>query len=333
MKNSNASLCPYCEKQTAALYKNIAETIKVLDDRIKTVSEILQCSVCGGKFTTYDIEEKNYRKVYDIYRERHNLLPAGKITEIRTKLNLSPYEFGLLLNLSEEAVNNIEGGYPFLNEVNKQILSIQETGKALEVLNIKQKDLPKRNYLSIKNKLIKTSPQEYFFNAKKQDLETGFRNFNIDKVENLILYILKKAKNIGKTKLNKLLFYCDFKYFKEYTVSITGITYIHLPLGPVPDNYEIIINDLMKNKKISSDEVFTSYGSLKEYSWEIYKPLIEPDLSLFNDDEIEIVNDIVSMFENLSARSIKNKSHKEEGYKYTKHLDIISYKYAKTLSV
>ena len=129
---TNTSLCPYCEKQAVIEHINFAETIKVLGDKIETVSEILQCSVCGGEFTTFVIEEKNYMKVYNIYRERHNILPADKITEIRTELNLSREDFGLLLNLSEEAVNNIEEGYPFSDKMNKRILLIQKIGRALQ---------------------------------------------------------------------------------------------------------------------------------------------------------------------------------------------------------
>ncbi len=336
MKNSDTSLCPYCEKQTDIEHKNITETIKVLNESIETNSIILRCKVCEGEFTTYDIEEKNYQEAYNIYRKRHNLLSPDKIIEIRTGLNLSPYEFGLLLNLSEKTLNNIEKGYPLKGEVNEQILSIQEPDEALKILDIKQKGLPEEYYLSIKNKLIKASPQgqliQIFLDTKKQDLETGFRSFNINKVENLILYILKKAKNVGKTKLNKLLFYCDFKYFKEYTVSITGATYIHLPLGPVPDNYEIIINYLINSKKITSEEkIYHSF--LKNVSGEIYTPLKESDLSLFNNNEIKVIDSIISDPGNLSAVQIKNKSHNEEGYNKTNQSELISYKYAKALSV
>ncbi len=337
MKNSNISLCPYCEKQTDIISKNINETIKVLNDEIETVSEILQCSVCGGEFTTFEIEEKNYQKAYDIYRKRHNLLPPEKIKEIRTALNLSLYEFGLLFNLNEKTINNIEEGYPYIDEINEQIISIQETGEALKLLDKKQEDLPKGYYSSIKNKLIKALNHkqtiQFIFNNKKLDLETGFRSFNINKVENMILYIIKKVNNVGKTKLNKLLFYCDFKYFKEYTVSITGINYIHLPLGPVPDNYEIIINDLIDNKKILNEEKIYHSFNLKSFSGEIYTHLTEPDLSLFNNNEIKVMDNVISNFKSLSAKKIKNKSHNEEAYNKTNELETISYKYAKTLSI
>ena len=72
-------LCPYCEKETNILTKHINETIKVLNDEIETVSEILQCSVCNGEFTTFKTEEKNYQKVYDIYRKNHNIPPDKQL--------------------------------------------------------------------------------------------------------------------------------------------------------------------------------------------------------------------------------------------------------------
>jgi Antitoxin SocA-like, Panacea domain len=65
---------------------------------------------------------------------------------------------------------------------------------------------------------------------------SGYLKFDLRKFLNAALFFCKGGQL--KTRLNKLLFYAVFKHFKENAVAITGARYVHLPLGPVPDNYE-----------------------------------------------------------------------------------------------
>lgn len=52
------------------------------------------------------------------------------------------------------------------------------------------------------------------------------------KFKQVFLYILNKCAqkpNVGKTVLNKLLYFSDFNYFEKHMTSITGVEYIKLP--------------------------------------------------------------------------------------------------------
>lgn len=55
-----------------------------------------------------------------------------------------------------------------------------------------------------------------------------------EKLLNLIAYFVKNTKNCKKTKLLKLLYYADFRHFKETGMSITGLKYYAWDWGPVP---------------------------------------------------------------------------------------------------
>jgi uncharacterized phage-associated protein len=55
-----------------------------------------------------------------------------------------------------------------------------------------------------------------------------------EKLLNLIAYFVKHTKNCKKTKLFKLLYYADFRHFKETGRSITGLKYFAWQWGPVP---------------------------------------------------------------------------------------------------
>src|SRR5947208_1520217 len=66
----------------------------------------------------------------------------------------------------------------------------------------------------------------------------GFRPFSPERLTAMMGYIASKGTDVYKTKLNKLLFYADFTNYYLHGHSISGSSYVHLPYGPVPENYE-----------------------------------------------------------------------------------------------
>ena len=155
---------------------------------------------------------------------------------------------------------------------------------------------------------------------------SGFQKFGLSKLFNAILFFCKDAPL--KTKLNKLLFYADFKHFKEYTVSITGAHYIHLQYGPVPSNYEFFTAELQREGALTTEEIF--FG---EYAGTKYFSCVDPKLSVFNDTELKILAEVKEYFKSFNSSQIKNFSHDELAYTSTGDGEIISYLYAKDLRI
>lgn len=63
-------------------------------------------------------------------------------------------------------------------------------------------------------------------------LERGLQRFR-----ELIVYIASKSiddPSFGATKLNKILYYSDFKAFERFGVPLTGAPYFRLKNGPAP---------------------------------------------------------------------------------------------------
>jgi len=54
------------------------------------------------------------------------------------------------------------------------------------------------------------------------------------KLINGIKYFVKNTRNVGRTKLFKLLYFWDFLHFKRFGTSVTGLDYFAYPFGPVP---------------------------------------------------------------------------------------------------
>lgn len=55
-----------------------------------------------------------------------------------------------------------------------------------------------------------------------------------EKLKNAVLFFVKNDKTVGLTKLMKLLFYLDFRLYRECGESLSGQTYEAWRFGPVP---------------------------------------------------------------------------------------------------
>jgi hypothetical protein len=159
------------------------------------------------------------------------------------------------------------------------------------------------------------------------NLFNGYQKFNMSKFTNSVLFLCKGGGQL-KTKINKLLFYADFKCFKEFTVSLTGARYVHLPFGPVPDDYDILFAVLRQRGEISIDEV-----QIGPYYGENMSSIKDPDISVFTTSELRVLSEVKEFFENYSSSEIKDYSHKESAYKKTAGGEIIPYELAAKLSL
>jgi uncharacterized phage-associated protein len=158
-------------------------------------------------------------------------------------------------------------------------------------------------------------------------------NINEHKIINGIKYFIKHTNNVGRTKLFKLLYFWDFRFFKKYGMSVTCYDYYTYPFGPVPkDLYEQIINDdlpdFIKNE-ISIIRVDTDEDYNDEYKK--FKVCINPgkqkiDTSWFAPIELKMLKEVAEIFKYATAKQMTeithlhntpwNKTLKEYGYNH-----------------
>lgn len=71
-----------------------------------------------------------------------------------------------------------------------------------------------------------------------------------EKLINAIIYFVTNTKHCGKIKLLKLLYFLDFKHFKQTGNSVTGLDYYTWDFGPVPKNlYEELSGEMKPDLK------------------------------------------------------------------------------------
>ena len=150
--------------------------------------------------------------------------------------------------------------------------------------------------------------------------------FDSKKFRELILYVAQLSHDdprFGATKLNKLLFYMDFGSYRLLGSPITGATYQHLPAGPAP-------RELLASKKFLLDcgDVAIEYRPYFSGTQERLVCQTAPDLSVFSQGELDIVDDVVAEFWRFNARQISEYSHHEAGWLATHDFDDIPYELA-----
>ncbi|WP_253345451.1 type II toxin-antitoxin system antitoxin SocA domain-containing protein [Staphylococcus equorum] len=313
--------------------KNGIEVFKIRDQEITIESDFCFDLETDEKVFDETLDNIAINKAFDIYRENNNILSKEKFKAIRNKYQLSQREFAELTGISKASISRYEKGaiptkvnnniYIDLDEnVDKMLEMLNRNEKKVDInitkkLKVRIEELKEVNesneFKIIENLLLKTS----------NDVENGFKILDLLKIESVIKYFEKHMTYISKTKLNKLLFYCDFIYFKKNTCSLTGIEYIKDYYGPVPKKSEYIYGLLVEEGKINWIPFPNGQG---EYI--CCSDIINEDI---NDKEKEILDKVIELFEKDNANEISEKSHEETAWLETEFKNIIPYSYATDL--
>lgn len=146
------------------------------------------------------------------------------------------------------------------------------------------------------------------------------------KLRELILYIAGKSESdpaFGQTKLNKLLYYCDFSAYVELGESITGARYQRLPHGPAPKAMMPIQASMKKDK-----DLLLRRGM--RYGYPHVKPIALRDahVHVFTGPQVALIDKIVERLWALDATQISELSHQEVGWEVATDREDIPYETA-----
>ncbi|MBN9378094.1 MAG: repressor protein [Chlamydiales bacterium 38-26] len=157
----------------------------------------------------------------------------------------------------------------------------------------------------------------------KKDLRISVPKKNLKKFKQVLLYILGKVgakPNIGETVLYKLLYFIDFNYYEKYEEQLIGATYIKNHHGPTPIEFQAIVNEMIESKEI--EVVKSKYF---QHLQKKYLPHHEPDLSVFNANEIKVIDDVLQKLSSMNASTISEYSHQDVPWMVTPERQKIDY--------
>ncbi|MBU1071003.1 SocA family protein [Patescibacteria group bacterium] len=145
-------------------------------------------------------------------------------------------------------------------------------------------------------------------------------------LKELILYILQNYNNeyLTETKLQKLLYFCDFGHFEDTNKSISGFVYIKNHFGPTLQSLPAVLNELEREGNIKQILGKTQYGSRKK-TFSLIKTF-DGLQDNFSKQELHTINEINQAYSKLSPRDISHISHADAPFLATrKGGDLIEY--------
>jgi transcriptional regulator with XRE-family HTH domain len=236
-----------------------------------------------------------------------------RITELRKLKGLSQAELAKSVKISRSSLVQIESG--------NRGVDILELQKLSMVLGFSLDDFMSEDFTISDAVETKTESK-----AKKIEERISLPTLQVDKFKNVLLYILEKCAgkpNVGETVLYKLLYFSDFNYYELYEEHLTGAKYRKLPFGPVPQNLDTIIHQMIDENQLQ--RIKTEYYGLTQTR---YLPLMKANLTELKASEKEIIDKVIEQMSDWSAATISNYSHKDMPWLASKEGEEINYELA-----
>ncbi|MCX6789742.1 MAG: DUF4065 domain-containing protein [Candidatus Gribaldobacteria bacterium] len=224
-----------------------------------------------------------------------------RIKQMRQSFGFSQAELAGLLGIQRQSFGQVEKGERGLDSL--------ELVKLAEVFSVSADEL-----LSFSKEVISTGKL----------VKSKFK-FQKDKLENIILYTLEQCggkPNLGETVLYKLLYYFDFDHYELYGKPITGMQYVKLQFGPVPQikQFKPVIDRMINDKKITVIKQLY-FNKLQKR----YVALIESNKRCFEIEEKEVIDSVIKKLSDMSATQIENYVHGDIPWKVSQMREIINY--------
>ena len=142
---------------------------------------------------------------------------------------------------------------------------------------------------------------------------------NVKKFKEVLLYILTKS-SVEEDVIYKLLYFIDFDFYEKYEEQFFGAFYKKNSCGPIPIQFEAIVNSMISTRELRKIKIF--YSQKKE---EKFLPLREPNLDCLSGKEIAVIDEVLGRFYDKSASQISEYSKGDIPYMVTDDGEIIDY--------
>lgn len=143
------------------------------------------------------------------------------------------------------------------------------------------------------------------------------------KLCSLIYYLIKRVPNLINTKIVKLIYLSDYNFYKYFGSSITGIVYNYHYHGPFSKSIYDCIDELVQNNIIKKGKNISLWKLRTYYLYSILDNY-EFKRNLTN-QEIDILEYIISEYGRLDYEELKNISYKTEPMISAKWGDILNF--------
>ena len=274
------------------------------------------CEDTGEQFTDDESDTAGFIQVTNQYRAKYGIPYTDEIFAVRQRYGISAAKMSLILGIGVNQYRLYEQGEVPSVSNGRMIRSIMNPKVMLDMVESSKNELSESEYEKIKNKVqaIIASSDAYkleqyetkrIFNTPRGP-ENGYAQLSLVRLKNIMLYLLNRCDDVWCTKMNKLLFYVDFMSYRERGMAMTGLSYRAIDFGPVPERWDRVYSEF--------PEVRQELRQVKDFEGNVLIGLEEPDLTLFADTELKILDTICTKFGKLTSREVSRISHNENAW-------------------
>lgn len=294
----------------------------------------------SDQYTTTELDEVNINQLYNQYRDKYNLPFPDEIKAIRDKYELSAIKMSEVLGFGANVWRNYEAG-EVPSESNARLIQVANDEvefRKLVKLSTHLDEKAKNKIMARIEGLLKANDgwrtvygeEDYVMGTDPGDTlpdhTTGYRKPNLERLTEMIVYFTE-AMRPWKTKLNKLLFYADFRHFQLHGFSISGARYRAVTHGPVPKQYDALFDHVARREEVMMVQEMFASGDLGTQF--LPKSGRSFRKELFDETELATLDEVAKRFKMDTARQIIEASHEEDAWKqFQKEHAIIDYNLA-----
>lgn len=313
-------------RDTKARIETRTETYSVKGEDITVQARVAVCEGCGTDMLDVALDDQTLNDAYAIYRSRHGLLQPQEIRGIRSMYGLGQKAFSRLLGWGEVTLARYETG-SIQSASHDQMLRLAQQPENVQLLLERNGDrLTQEQRRTVEKRLGALSSDHESF-LVREDSAAYEAGVDVKKLGEMMIYFASLPQ-AWRTKLNKLLFYADFVHYKRHGRAISNSRYVHMQFGPVPADFYTLQASLVDQAGLTEE-----CQEAGECTGTVFRALRPADVGLFDESELQALNDVAKMFADWTASEVTEFSHRELAWSETSDRETIPYEYAAKLQI
>lgn len=274
------------------------------------------CEDTGEEFTTDDMDDAGFLQVTNQYRRKYGIPYTDEILAIRELYGISAAKMSSILGFGANQWRLYETGEVPSVSNGRMIQSIKDPEVFMGYVRSSRLLLDEKEYNKISARIVAIGEREERSGERDYALsrvfqcergeENGFAPQSLERLKNILLYMINRCDEVFCTKMNKLLFYSDFLAYRRNRMAITGLSYKALEFGPVPERWDRVYSQF--------DEMAQEPRSYNEKEGIVLVSEAVADTSFFSESELEIMDEVCAKFAKYSSSEISAISHEEKAW-------------------
>ena len=267
----------------------------------------------GEQFTTTESDTVCYEQVTNQYREKYGIPYTDEIVAVRSRYGVSAAKMSLILGIGVNQYRLYEQGEVPSVSNGRMIRSVMNPKVMLEMVESSRNELSDSDYEKITAKVKAVIADSEAFKLDQYETmrvfssprgaDNGYAQLSLNRLKNVMLYILNRCEDVWTTKMNKLLFYADFLSYRERGMAMTGLTYRAIDFGPVPERWDRVYSEF--------PEVVQELRQVGDFVGSVLTTSAKADEALFSEKEREVLDAVCTRLGSDTSRKLVSLSHDE----------------------